>query len=288
MRSIAAATYLLGLLCLPAAAQQVPLCGSDVPILGPPAAVPTHSVPSFRWSAEPGGTAWRELVITSTTDPALSRLGRVEAFGAQVRLEKGSYVWFVSFRDARGRLICRTELASIVVGVRRANTMASLAESSSAPTIYIDANGRYVIVLQDSRYTGPYTERIASDNFDARNYALGPAIGLVIHGNDRRNEVWGSSGSDVIILYDGNDEAYGGAGDDEMHGGRGNDHLWDSLDGNDVDVLYGGPDNDRLYVNDGDDDDTAHLGGGFNNATVDGVGSNDNSTSGSPEGIVDP
>ena len=90
------------------------------------------------------------------------------------------------------------------------------------------------------RFTGQSVQRrqliwcFDADDYDARNVKLGDLCGLVIHGNDRDNRIFGSAGDDVIFGYGGNDAIVGGLGDDTLYGGdeSGRDD-WNA------DIIYG-------------------------------------------------
>ena len=92
----------------------------------------------------------------------------------------------------------------------------------------------FVVALPDSPYNGAADMVIDQDDYDARNVKLGDLCGLVIHGNDRDNRIFGSAGDDVIFGYGGNDAIVGGLGDDTLYGGdeSGRDD-WNA------DIIYG-------------------------------------------------
>ena len=75
-------------------------------------------------------------------------------------------------------------------------------------------------------------------------------------GNDT---VYGGSGDDFVVGFEGNDRLFGRAGNDSLHGGEGDDFLLgqagdDYLSGADgVDELRGGIGNDTIYAGEGDD-----------------------------------
>jgi len=250
------------------AAVEVQQCPDTVELASPGRTVSHSAIPTFRWTAEPAGTASREVAIFAAHDPSALVVGRAAPFKSRFKPGGvGTYGWFVTFRNAAGKPICRSAIGAFAVVHPRAVVRFSEANQSAPvapvePAIYIDANGRYVIVLRGSSYGGQYTTMIDSDDFDGRGYDLGKAIGLEIHGNDKANVVWGSAGHDIIWLYGGNDWAEGGAGDDLLVGGQGNDHLQDidPYGVNDTDILYGGPGDDLMLVNDGDLNDQIHPG----------------------------
>ena len=66
------------------------------------------------------------------------------------------------------------------------------------------------------------------------NVKLGDLCGLVIHGNDRDNRIFGSAGDDVIFGYGGNDALVGGLGDDTLYGGDES-----GRDDRNADIIYG-------------------------------------------------
>ncbi len=80
-------------------------------------------------------------------------------------------------------------------------------------------NGRLVIVLQNSPYTGAYTKLVNSDSYDGSAEDLQGSDGLEIHGNDQSNFLIGSAKSDLIYGYGAADLLNGGAGKDELHFG---------------------------------------------------------------------
>lgn len=89
-----------------------------------------------------------------------------------------------------------------------------------------------------------------------------------IDGNDRPNDLNGTSGDDVIRGFGGNDELDGRGGNDRLLGGTGNDEL-DGDAGNDT--LVGGSGNDELDGGKGND----LLRGGSGNDEIDGGRGND-------------
>ncbi len=71
-----------------------------------------------------------------------------------------------------------------------------------------------------------------------------------IIGSDDVDRIWGTENADTILLFDGDDVAYGGGSNDNILGGKGNDKLFgDSGE----DSLFGGDDNDTLNGGSGAD-----------------------------------
>ncbi|GAB5430035.1 MAG: hypothetical protein Devi2KO_34940 [Devosia indica] len=233
----------------------------------------------FVWSGEPVGTVSRELHIATLDGPeqVFDLNGRFSDT-VNIRVAKGATAWAIVFRDKNGKALCSSVPGLMNGGFGGgivANGATSLSSDSSnsysapstptTPTppvsIYMK-DGRLVIVLRDTPYTGQYTKRIDSDDYDGTSEDLLGASGLEIHGNNIRNVVTGSPGNDIIWLYGGPDVAEGGAGDDILVGGNGGDTLTDITPAavNDTDTLYGGPGFNIYSVNDGDNLDRLFLG----------------------------
>jgi Ca2+-binding RTX toxin-like protein len=96
-----------------------------------------------------------------------------------------------------------------------------------------------------------------------------------IKGNGRDNNLFGTSSSDTISAFggddflfggSGNDTLNGGGGDDELSGGKGNDKL---AGGAGIDILVGGAGSDEL--NGGADNDVL-SGGAGNDILIGGAG----------------
>lgn len=272
------------------AAMNVPTCSGISPVMPTNGAHffgtrPVH----FVWSGEPVGTVSRELHIATLDGPeqVFDLDGRFSDT-VNIRVAKGATAWAIVFRDKNGKALCSSVPGLMNGGFGGgivANGATSLSSNSSnsysapstptTPTppvsIYMK-DGRLVIVLRDTPYTGQYTKRIDSDDYDGTSEDLLGASGLEIHGNNVRNVVTGSPGNDIIWLYDGNDVAEGGAGDDVLVGGNGDDTLTDLTPSNvnDTDTLYGGPGDDYLRVVDGDVLDQVYGGDGFDAMVFDG------------------
>jgi len=229
----------------------------------------------FSWSGEPAGTVSRELHLAALdgSEVVMPLDGR---FSDTVKVKMtGDLGWAVVFKDANGKVLCTSPAGLLHAGSgssggQAVGSMESLAGPGSpgaaaagAPpqrlVVGFTNNGRLVIVLQDTPYTGQYSKLVA-DGYDMSTEDLMAAIGVEFHGNGQDNVVTGSLGNDLIWLYDGNDHATGGLGDDILVGGNGNDILDDTAGGSDTDVLYGGPGRDRLLVDDGDGNDVIDWG----------------------------
>ena len=272
MRSIAPiAALAIAFLPLPViAASDIPTC-SGIALVSPSQGA--HFIGSrpihFSWSGEPVGTESRDLHLAGIngSETVIPLDGR---FSDTVKVRMtGDVAWVVVFKDADGNPICVSPAGLISSGPGGGKVGAGTASLSSpgsaAPGVSIFMrDGRLVIVLQNSPYTGQYTKLIASDHYDGSTENLKGAKGLEIHGNNIANTVTGSPGHDLVYLYGGDDTAEGGAGNDILVGGADNDDLRDISPPNvgDTDSLYGGPGSDTLQMNDLDTLDAAYGGPG--------------------------
>lgn len=103
-----------------------------------------------------------------------------------------------------------------------------------------------------------------------------------LKGNNKNNDIFGTSSNDIIDGKGGDDFIFGGAGNDEIKGGSGNDEIFG---GSGNDKLTGGSDNDTLVGGAGDDTLTGALGndvlvGGTGNDILIGGGGKDIMTGG--------
>jgi hypothetical protein len=130
----------------------------------------------------------------------------------------------------------------------------------------LQCDGFLTVVLADSPFKGSADIDIKGDDYDGRTQELGTKCGLIIHGNNRPNKLYGGAGADQIYGYDGIDTIYGSGGDDFVSGGG------------DWDTLYGGWDNsDGIGRQDGNDtieggDGVDFVRGGNNNFIYGGSG----------------
>jgi Ca2+-binding RTX toxin-like protein len=169
--------------------------------------------------------------------------------------------------------------------------------------------GYLTVVLPGSPFTGPADITEATDNYDGRGQDLGSHCGLIIHGNDQGNQIFGGPGTDQIYGYGGADTIYGQEGADLINGHDGDDSLWggsDNTDGtgradvNDVvdgglgdDTIRGGSQNAAgAQASDGDDvlmgggsDDTIY-GGNQNAAGSSGDDGNDSVDGGDGDDVL--
>ena len=240
----------------------------------------------FSWSGEPIGTVTRELHLAALdgSETVIPLDGR---FSDTVKVKiTGDLAWAVVFKNADGKVLCSSPIGLIAAGSGGGKNAGGVGGSLSGtvagvtatpkPVVFMN-NGRLVIVLQNSPYTGPYTKLVNANDYNMSNEDLMGAAGVEFHGNNVDNMVTGSPGNDLIWLYDGNDRAEGGAGDDVIIGGNGNDFLTDvsPADIRDKDVIYGGPGDDRIWVADDDGIDTIFTGAGdgstFRDGLVDGL-----------------
>lgn len=105
----------------------------------------------------------------------------------------------------------------------------------------------YSIFDEEDKETGKQTEQVP----DIENLK-GSALGDILAGDSRDNEIWGGAGDDKLYggPHGGNDKLYGQVGNDWLWGGRGDDELWG---GKGDDTLRGGKGNDTYMGEDGDD-----------------------------------
>ncbi|MED5461538.1 MAG: calcium-binding protein, partial [Pseudomonadota bacterium] len=82
-------------------------------------------------------------------------------------------------------------------------------------------------------------------------------VGATVDGGKGKDELYGSSGSDILMGKDGADELTGQGGDDQLYGGNDNDQL---AGGGGADQLYGEAGDDQLSG--GKDDDAIYGGDG--------------------------
>ena len=166
-----------------------------------------------------------------------------------------------------------------------------------------DTNNLSGIPLLDDVTTTPISVDITADDgeetvTDTFEITVGdptPVTSKTIHGNDRRNLLFGSllndeiiakgnrdiilanKGNDVISGGDGKDIIFGGDGKDFINGDRNNDII---LAGNSNDIVFGDEGKDKLlghsgndYLDGGDDNDIIVAGLG-NDVLVGGAGRN--------------
>ncbi len=237
----------------------------------------------FSWSGEPIGTVTRELHLAALdgTD-VVTPLDRRFSDTVKVKMT-GDLGWAVVFKDADGKVLCTSPAGIIAAGSgggssaradggSLSSTVAGVTPAAPAkpvdPRLVVGFtnNGRLVIVLQNTPYTGQYSKLVAADDYNMTAENLMGADGVEFHGNNVRNVVTGSQGKDLIFLYDGADVAVGGRGDDIIVGGNGDDNLSDPLLG-DRDILYGGSGNDVMDTIDGDNNDFVFGGSGDDRLT---------------------
>jgi hypothetical protein len=206
----------------------------------------------FSWSGEPIGTVTRDLHLAALdgSEVVIPLDGR---FSDTVKVKMtGDLAWAVVFRDADGKVLCSSPAGLIAAGSGGGKNAGGSGGSLSgtvagAPVdprlvVGFTNNGRLVIVLQNSPYSGLYSKLIASDNYDGTNENLMGAIGLEIYGNNANNRITGSPGADILHMYGGNDNrSDGGAGNDDVFVGTGTTVGFDPA-GNDI---------DRYFVKDG-------------------------------------
>lgn len=198
----------------PAFSQSMPVCTGAAP-LAP--ADGSHFIGTrpimFQWSGEPKGTASRELHLAALdgTETVVPLDGR---YSDTVKVKMtGDLAWVVVFLDAEGQPICVTPAGLLSKGpgggkvTLAGDSLSGQSAGAGAPakvSVYMN-NGRLVIVLQNSPYTGPYTKLVAADEYDGRTEDLQGASGLEIHGNNQKNKIYGSAGPDLIFAYGDSD-----------------------------------------------------------------------------------
>ena len=230
-------------------AQHIPICG-DIALIAPAQGKNfTGTRPIFfNWSGEPVGTASRELHLAALdgSETVIPLEGR---FSDTVTVKvSGDLAWAVYFRDANGNLLCATYPGLLVKGTRGGSSLAANAASLSSsgpgapppPSRLVAGftnDGRLVIMMEGSPYTGQYARLVQGNNYDGTNEDLMGAVGLEIHGNNNNNVIVGSNGSDEIRPYRGNDEIDGGPGDDTTYLQGGAKIIRDPASG-DVDRYY--------------------------------------------------
>ena len=184
----------------------------------------------FQWSGEPVGTETRELRLAGLdgSEIVVPLDGR---FSDTVKVKMdGDMGWIIVFKDVDGNVLCTSPAGLIQAGAGGGNASASggsslstaVAGATPPPTtaaVFMN-NGRLVIVLQNSPYTGEYTKLVASNDYDGRTEDLQGSIGLEIHGNDAVNKIFGSSLSDLIYSYDSPDFVNPGPGKDTVDLGK--------------------------------------------------------------------
>jgi hypothetical protein len=237
-------------LSFPASAQSLPVCAVD--LVAP--AQGAHFLGSrpmfFQWSGEPIGTASRELHLAGLdgSETVIPLDGR---FSDTVKVKMtGDLAWVVVFLDAAGNPLCTTPAGLLTKGAgggKVALSTDSLSGQAGGPgasaaakvSVFMN-NGRLVIVLQNSPYTGAYTKLVAADSYDGSAEELQGASGLEIHGNNLENYIIGSPGADLIYAYGAGDAVNPGAGPDEIHVGSAGanfDHT-NTADGGTPDDIY--------------------------------------------------
>jgi len=246
--SVVAAAFLSS----PVSAQSLPVCAS-IDLVAP--AQGAHFLGSrpvfFQWSGEPTGTASRELHLAGLdgSETVIPLDGR---FSDTVKVKMtGDLAWVVIFLDAAGKPLCTTPAGLLTKGAgggKVALSTDSLSGQAGGPgaaakvSVFMN-NGRLVIVLQNSPYTGAYTKLVAADNYDATNEDLQGASGLEVHGNNAVNLITGSPGADLIYGYGAADYIIPGAGADTIYmgnsvGGAGLlGNAWNTIDG-EPDVIH--------------------------------------------------
>lgn len=184
----------------------------------------------FSWSGEPMGTVSRELrLATLNGGETVLPLGGRFSDTVKVKMD-GDMGWIIVFKDADGNVLCTSPAGLMKAGAGGGNASASGGSSLStavagdtpppAKAAVFMNNGRLVIVLQNSPYTGEYTKLVSSNDYDGRTEDLQGSIGLEIHGNDAVNKIYGSNLSDLIYSYDSPDFVNPGPGKDTVDLGK--------------------------------------------------------------------
>lgn len=297
----------IGLAAMPTVAQaaaNVAICAS-VHLTGPAdgAELDPDYQTRFSWSAEPRGTASRDFVsvrvdtknkgkVTLTDGTHVkAQKGIHTAYG---RGEAGVYIWFVVFKDAKGRVICMSEQRTYIVGAYSAEGILSNADNSSPAAVAAAkaSLGRYIVHLMGYRGTDNTTDYAGGtanwekhgDSYNDATDAVGihdwKALGydgVDIWGNGDDNIIIGSNQGDNIFGLAGNDKLLGKGGDDTINGGDescktlfGKCEAGDEIDGGSGnDTINGGNESCHVLVGKcvagddikgGDGDDTINGG----------------------------
>jgi ribosomal protein S27E len=230
-------------------AASAPVC-SGIALLSPASGqhfIGTRPI-HFSWSGEPAGTASRDLHLAALdgSEVVTPLDGR---FSDTVKVKMaGDLGWAVVFKDAKGRVLCNSPAGLIAAGsgggkaAISGGASLSTAVAGAAPlpprlVVGFTNNGRLVIVLQNTPYTGQYSKLVPSDNYDGTNEDLMGAVGIELYANNADNIIMGSPGNDIIRLYAGTDSIDGGGGDDTTYLGPGKKIVSDPAP-NDVDQYF--------------------------------------------------
>lgn len=224
------------LVAAPVAAAEIRECSADVKLSAPGEFVRSGALPQFRWTAEPVGTTTRDVVIFPLDDTTKQSVGKAEPFKVRLVVGDGSFGWFVVFRDESGATICRSQPGTFTVGrpTLPPGIVASLSGQGGAVFDIFMRDGRYVIVLAGSAYTGPYSYLINGNDYDGS----ASDHGLEIYGNANNNVVVGSQFADLIYVMQGDDHVTGLAGQDEIHLGTSVNFDIASTKDNELDTIY--------------------------------------------------
>ncbi|MEB8385649.1 calcium-binding protein [Rhodobacteraceae bacterium KMM 6894] len=107
---------------------------------------------------------------------------------------------------------------------------------------YFDSTGGVTLDLETNTAAGSWASNDTVLNFES---ASGSNVGA--------DKILGTSGSNTIKTYGGDDSLYGRSGDDKLYGGKGQDRF-DGGGGDDL--LYGGADADQFHFDRGEGNDT--------------------------------
>ncbi|AQZ34165.1 heme peroxidase [Pseudomonas sp. LPH1] len=134
---------------------------------------------------------------------------------------------------------------------------------------YVDNSGDVVVEASgggiDTVYSTAASYTLSANVENYVHVGAGPANAT---GNGQANQMFGSTGNDVLRGQGGDDELHGLDGNDTLHGGAGADRLFGGLGD---DMLFGDGGNDILDGGDGDDT----LDGGAGNDIMIGGAGND-------------
>ena len=121
---------------------------------------------------------------------------------------------------------------------------------------YLNSNTRVLVRLHDARAVRH--GEAEGDTLISIEHLEGSAYNDILAGDGADNRLWGRDGNDDLYggPAGGDDRLYGDNGDDRLYGGKGNDTL---TGGEGHDTLRGGPGEDTLIV-DGDDMDVLYGG----------------------------
>lgn len=167
-------------------------------------------------------------------------------------------------------------LAGLALGFSITAVFSSPAIASHCPYFLTHGtNGEDYLVASDDR-----ADEIRG--YDGSDYIRGKDCADTLRGGEAPDNVHGAYGNDNIYGFDGSDhpnycnilftycgELVGGAGSDLFEAGWHTDLIEDTYGGGDNDYGLGEGGDDTIRLDDGDSNDGAHGGGGWDRCVVD-------------------